>query len=36
MIENADSVEEMAHNLRNALIIIIEGVLVRENKPCMK
>tara|TARA_Y100001933_G_C18658647_1_gene421792 strand:+ start:27 stop:614 length:588 start_codon:yes stop_codon:yes gene_type:complete len=36
MIENADSPEEMAHNLRNALIIIIEGVLVRENKPCDK
>ncbi len=34
MIENAGSPEEMAHNLRNALIIIIEGVLIRENKPC--
>lgn len=31
MIENAESAEEMAHNLKNALIIIIEGVLVREN-----
>ena len=36
LIENAESAEEMAHNLKNALIIIIEGVLVRENKPCVK
>lgn len=36
MIENAESAEEMAHNLKNALIIIIEGVLIRENKPCIK
>jgi len=36
MIENADTPEEMAHNLRNALTIIIEGVLVRENLPCLK
>ena len=34
MIENAETPEEMAHNLKNALVIIIEGVLVRENPPC--
>lgn len=34
MIENAETPEEMAHNLKNALIIIIEGVLVREDPPC--
>lgn len=34
MIENADTPEEMAHNLKNALIIIIEGVLIRGDMPC--
>ncbi len=36
MIETSETPEEMAHNLKNALTIIIEGVLVRENMPCSK
>jgi len=34
MIETSKTPVEMAHNLKNALIIIIEGVLVREIPPC--
>jgi len=34
MIETSESPEALAHNLRNALIIMTEGVIIRESDPC--
>jgi AcrR family transcriptional regulator len=33
-IDTSNTPEEMAHNLKNALIVIMEGVIIRENPPC--